>query len=78
MSAIAEMYASHKSLNVTYDSTIADLYLDYSLRRAELTSDLEGQISRIITLSYAVTPLISFPVTAALAVVREMDEGHRI
>lgn len=61
------------SLSIKANSSLA-----CSLRRAELTSDLEGQISRIITLSYAVTPLISFPVTAALAVVREMDEGHRM
>jgi len=42
-------------------SAIADM--------ADLTADVEGQVSRILLLSYAVTPLISLPVTAALTVV---------
>ncbi|KAL8291781.1 hypothetical protein RQP46_002039 [Phenoliferia psychrophenolica] len=42
---------------------------------ADLSADVEGAISRIITLSYAVTPLIAFPVTAALEVVRHSRDG---
>lgn len=32
-----------------------------------ISADLEGQIAKIITVSYIFTPLIAFPVTAALA-----------
>lgn len=39
-----------------------------SLRRtrAHLDSDADGAVSRVITLSYAVTPLVALPVTAVL------------
>ncbi|KAJ7459790.1 hypothetical protein FB451DRAFT_560203 [Mycena latifolia] len=42
---------------------------------AELTSDVEGQVSRILTSSYAVTPLISFPVTIALWMINQTGVG---
>ncbi|KAI5478185.1 hypothetical protein MNV49_005352 [Pseudohyphozyma bogoriensis] len=43
---------------------------------AHLPADVEGQIARIITLSYAVTPLICLPVTAALEVVERAYGLH--
>ncbi|KAJ7640540.1 membrane transport protein-domain-containing protein [Mycena rosella] len=42
---------------------------------AELPSDVEGQVSRILTVSYAVTPLIAFPVTIALWMTRQTGVG---
>ncbi|KAJ7147494.1 membrane transport protein-domain-containing protein [Mycena crocata] len=43
---------------------------------ADLPSEIEGQVSRIITASYAVTPLISFPVTMALWMVKKTGVGR--
>ncbi|KAM0751651.1 hypothetical protein T439DRAFT_324841 [Meredithblackwellia eburnea MCA 4105] len=43
---------------------------------ADLPAEIEGQISQIITLSYVVTPLIAFPVTAALEVVEANAVGR--
>ncbi|KAJ6619461.1 membrane transport protein-domain-containing protein [Mycena sp. CBHHK59/15] len=43
---------------------------------ADLPPDVEGQVSRILTFSYGVTPLIAFPVTAALWMVRQTGVGR--
>ncbi|KAJ7935570.1 membrane transport protein-domain-containing protein [Mycena leptocephala] len=42
---------------------------------ADLPSEVEGQVSRILTFSYAVTPFISFPVTAAMWAVKQTGVG---
>jgi len=38
---------------------------------ANLPDEVEGQVARIITISYAVTPLIALPVTAALTLIKK-------
>ncbi|KAJ7645428.1 membrane transport protein-domain-containing protein [Mycena polygramma] len=43
---------------------------------ADLPSEVEGQVSRILTFSYAVTPFISFAVTAAMWMVRQTGVGR--
>ncbi|KAJ6557414.1 membrane transport protein-domain-containing protein [Mycena vulgaris] len=42
---------------------------------ADLPSEVEGQVSRILTFSYAVTPFISFPVTVTLWMIRQTGVG---
>jgi len=42
---------------------------------ADIPSEIEGQVSRILTFSYAVTPLISFPVTVALWMTKQTGVG---
>lgn len=53
--------------------TCARLILQFL--RADLDSDADGAVSRIITLSYAITPLIALPVTAALQFVVKIEGG---
>ncbi|KAJ7505390.1 hypothetical protein B0H11DRAFT_1708938, partial [Mycena galericulata] len=43
---------------------------------ADLSDEVEGQVSRILTVSYAVTPLISFPVTIAIWVTKQTGVGQ--
>lgn len=38
---------------------------------ADLPSEVEGEVSRILTFSYAVTPFISVPITVAMWAVRQ-------
>ncbi|KAJ7784838.1 hypothetical protein DFH07DRAFT_483 [Mycena maculata] len=38
--------------------------------------EVEGEISRVLTLSYGVTPLISFPVSIAIWMVKQTDVGE--
>lgn len=44
--------------------------------RADLDSDADGAVSRIITLSYAVTPLIALPITASLQFSGKIEDGQ--
>lgn len=44
--------------------------------RADLDSDADGAVSRIITLSYAVTPLIALPITAVLQFASKIEDGQ--
>ncbi|KAJ6584891.1 auxin efflux carrier [Mycena capillaripes] len=43
---------------------------------ADLPSEVEGQVSRILTFSYAVTPFISLPVTIAMWMVKQTGVGR--
>ncbi|KAJ7505388.1 auxin efflux carrier [Mycena galericulata] len=43
---------------------------------ADLSDEVEGQVSRILTVSYAVTPLISFPVSVAIWMVKTTGVGR--
>lgn len=58
--------------------TVSNLLCRCLLRshRADLDSDADGAVSRIITLSYAVTPLISLPITAALQFAGKIEDGQ--
>ncbi|KAJ7254388.1 hypothetical protein B0H12DRAFT_1184130 [Mycena haematopus] len=42
---------------------------------ADLPSEVEGQVSRILTFCYSVTPLISFPVAVAMRMVKQTGVG---
>ncbi|KAF8208866.1 hypothetical protein K438DRAFT_1813035 [Mycena galopus ATCC 62051] len=43
---------------------------------ADLPSEVEGQVSRILTFCYSVTPLISFPVAVAMRMVKQTGVGR--